>query len=345
MKPLELPIPDAQRKALEESLTDVSITTSTGFGAGSMSEAKKISEQQDADIKTVLDIMFPKNPSRELLQWQKAVRDVHTGMGSPAIHITNLPRQPLGQVFAMALSAGFSTANKGAEQFKAPPFSGFMFGFHRDRPLERSRKVVNGIYYLEAGAHPEQTIFVSADEILHAAVCLSLNLPPDATPETIDKAGYRASYNKERRTWLRKLTDKSTHSDPLLERNPNYKLGKADNAPEFILNSDFDSDLSLLDEAKDALREKAISESTAGLSNNTFMVWNESFVLHDRSTVHPTAEDRRIIALNFNQHHDGKIDTIGHATGAPSSQIDLGQYPSKGQILNGLVQDPEGKLR
>lgn len=244
---------------------------------------------------------------------QQALLDMQTGDGTPAVQIDHLPKQ--SQLFILGLFGVLqSDMRERVPRNRIEVGNTFTLHFHQDEPYyPMRRKLVRGLLCENPGAKPQPTIFVTADEAIHACVCAELGMFPNSDAQEIAASGKTEEYATIRERWITDLSTLMVHScsiynpetkqnewqtQPFLHRNPNYREGCG--APEFLvcgpdyINQDIAYSIpdaahykqfTAFTETLRTLRHPASEESQASLQKHSAVLWNDALVYHDRGVI------------------------------------------------------------
>lgn len=293
MKPFILHLPDALRDNLEDCLRQ-------RHAGKEPSDGRQISEH-------VAALLFPTRPHSYgdfPVALGNAIGGLTTASGHQAILLENLPRHH-SEVFIRAFMQILHGDLRSTPDTMIPAmrpsgrFDGI--GFHQDSTYTPSQptKMLRSLLCTRVGSTPDPTLFLTADEVIHAIACERVGLAIDI--EHIP-SNQQASFIAARDAVIAEL--KSVHAwthdpfdnqadpeyQPFLQENPNYMPNTG--APEFfICATAHDRKLMATPQGPHAafyamterLRELCRADGIASIRENTAVIWNDAGVLHDRA--------------------------------------------------------------
>lgn len=284
MKPLVIDLPDSIRDALE----------------GALASEPQADAHRVADI--VGAILYPLKPAKAdapaLENFQQRLIELQTGDGCPVVTLGNLPPTQ-----GERLVNGLFTV---MDSWRDRPFTlqpnriTRHFGFHQDAPYSpgHNKKMVRGLFCKTQGSQPQPTIFLTADEVIHAMCCEGMGLPLTSSVKKmhyLQQVEYAARHDaivkqlSATRVKTENIENMNTELHPFLQRNPNY--APLQGAPKFFVCGPlFNHDIDVYDaksvyeqfkNVSEKLRENARRQSSASRKANTVVIWNEAAVQHD----------------------------------------------------------------
>ena len=249
----------------------------------------------------IMDILFAADPahcasSRSLAD---ALLGLQTGTGPQVVQIENLPPGHEA-AFTSALFTMLQGDTRRTPIEVRPNQAHHDVGLHQDAPYSpNSRKIIRTLVVKDPGTRPDPTIFITADEVLHAMACeqiglTSTTLPADIPPNEARQHAEALSALVERYRSIRVHTENiyQDHGEEhaFLQQNTHYTPGS--NAPQFFLCTKRHNERHLSSDSAattafyamaEQLRDRAAKESSASMHPHSMVIWNDMGVLHDRA--------------------------------------------------------------
>lgn len=285
---------------------------------------------------------------KECYQLLDAIICMQTGHGAPVIHLHNLPEHGLSFMYGLMKNLQ-ADATKDLKKISVEGERTRHLRFHQERPYTHTlKKTLTAMHCVNQGASPKPTIFLTADEMIHALTCAQLSIDPELSPEAVGNISseYASAYqhNVDR---LKEINVHAAdgegieHSYPLLYEN----TAQEKDAPRYFVTApnvkNMDQSFASQEDrqaytdfhrASELLYKKATRESFANVLPNTAVLWADHWVYHAPGEVRSDVEASKGLRILKNievtssigyAHNPHNLAVDGPACDMPDTKIAL----------------------